>query len=180
MAPGWVPHPLRRFCVKGGRISPVFDRSTLQIWLQLSAVCLLLIFSVGAADNVTRYNTLGHQMICTCGCNQVLLECNHVGCTVSTQMEGELRTALDRGDSNNLILQNFVQKYGPTVLAAPPQKGFNLVAWIAPGVVFLLMTLGTALLIRKWKLHTVAMPEQAAADQRLDAIRDRVRRETEI
>ena len=53
----------------------------------------------------------------------------------------------------NLILQNFVQKYGPTVLAAPPQSGFNLVAWIAPGLVFLLAMMGTALVIRKWKLQ---------------------------
>ncbi len=156
------------------------DLSTLRVWLQLSAVCLLLIFAVGAGDNAARYNDLGHQMICTCGCNQVLLECNHVGCTVSTQMEGELRTALDRGDGNNLVLQNFVQKYGPTVLAAPTEKGFNLVAWIAPGVVFLLATLGTALLIRKWKLHTVPMPEETAANPRMDAIRKKIRRETEI
>lgn len=155
-------------------------RSVARIWLQLSVACLLLVFLVGAGDTAARYNQLGHQMICTCGCNQVLLECNHVGCTVSTQMEGELHNALDRGDGNQLILQNFVQKYGPTVLAAPPEAGFNLVAWIAPGVVFLLATLGTALLIRKWKLHTVAMPKEMAADPHTEAIRAKVRRETEL
>lgn len=157
-----------------------FDPATLRLWMQISAVCLLLIFTVGAGDNAARYNRLGHQMMCTCSCNQVLLECNHVGCTVSTQMEGELRDALDRGDNNNLILQNFVQKYGPTVLAAPPEKGFNLVAWIAPGLVFLLATLGTALLIRKWKLHTVPMPEDTGTTPQMDAYREKVRRETEI
>ncbi len=156
------------------------DRATLRIWMQLSLACLLMVFIVGAGDTTARYKSLGHQMICTCGCNQVLLECNHVGCTVSTQMEAELQTALERGDGNNLILQNFVQKYGPTVLATPPAKGFNLVAWIAPGVVFLLMTLGTALLIRKWKLHTVPMPAEPTPDVAMDAIRDKVRRETEI
>lgn len=142
--------------------------------------CLMLFLMVGAGDTAARYQKLGHQMMCTCGCNQVLLECNHVGCTVSTQMEGELRDALDRGDSNHLILQNFVQKYGPTVLAAPSQNGFNLVAWLAPGIVFLLATLGTALLIRKWKLHTVAMPKQTSSDAHAAAIRAKIRRETEI
>jgi cytochrome c-type biogenesis protein CcmH len=160
--------------------SRTFDRSLLRTWWQLAAACLLLIFISGAGDTATRYNQLGHQLMCTCGCNQVLLECNHVGCTVSTQEEAELRQALDRGDSNQLILQNFVQKYGPTVLAAPPKSGFNLVAWIAPGVVFLFGTLGAALLIRKWKLHTVAMPAEMAADPHTDAIRRRVRRETEL
>lgn len=153
----------------------------LRVWLQLSVACLLLVFMVGAGDNAARYNELGHEkLICTCGCNQILLACNHVGCTISTQMEGELHTALDRGDSDHIILRDFVDKYGPTVLAAPTGTGFNLVAWIAPGIVFLLATLGTALLIRKWKLHTVAMPKETAVDPRTDAIRAKIRRETEL
>ncbi len=160
--------------------SRMFDRSLLRTWSQLTVACLLLIFMAGAGDTATRYNQIGHQLMCTCGCNQVLLECNHVGCTVSTQEEAELRADLGRGDSNQLILQNFVQKYGPTVLAAPPEHGFDLVAWIAPGLFLLLATLGTALLIRKWKLHTVAMPPEAASDAHTDAILAKIRRETEL
>ena len=159
--------------------SRVFDRSLLRIWGQLTVACLLLIFMTGASDSTPRYQKLGHQLMCTCGCNQVLLECNHVGCTVSTQEEAELRVALQRGDSNQLILQSFVQKYGPTVLAAPPEHGFDLIAWIAPGLFLLLATLGTALLIRKWRLHTVAMP-QAPTDPQTEAILSRIRRETEL
>jgi cytochrome c-type biogenesis protein CcmH len=159
----------------------IFDRLLLRTFVQVSAVCLLLIFIVGAGDTSARYQQMGHhQLICTCGCGQILLECNHVGCTVSTQEEGELRTALDRGDSDQLILQNFVQKYGPTVLAAPPESGFNLVAWIAPGVVFLLAMFVTAFVIRKWKLHTVAMPAEVSTDPHTTAILDKVRKETEL
>lgn len=159
----------------------IFDRFLLRTFVQVSALCLLLIFIVGAGDTSARYQQMGHhQLICTCGCGQILLECNHVGCTVSTQEEAELRTALDRGDSDQLILQNFVQKYGPTVLAAPPESGFNLVAWIAPGVVFLLAMFVTALVIRKWKLHTVAMPAEIATDPHTTAILDKVRKETDL
>ena len=159
----------------------IFDRLFLRTFVQSSAVCLLLIFMVGAGDTSARYQQLGHHnLICTCGCGQILLECNHVGCTVSTQEEAELRTALDRGDSDQLILQDFVQKYGPTVLAAPPESGFNLVAWIAPGVVFLLAMFGAAFVIRKWKLHAVAMPSEIATDPHTTAILDKVRKETEL
>jgi cytochrome c-type biogenesis protein CcmH/NrfF len=160
--------------------SGIFDRELLRTFVQISVVCLLLIFTVGAGDTAARYKSLGHQLICTCGCGQVLLECNHVGCTVSTQEEGELQNALDRGDGDHLILQNFVQKYGPTVLAAPPQSGFNLVAWIAPGLVFLLAMMGTALVIRKWKLHSVAMPPEMATDPHTNSILEKVRKETEL
>lgn len=159
----------------------IFDRLLLRTFVQVSAVCLLLIFIVGAGDTTARYNYLGNQkLICTCGCNQILLKCNHVGCTVSTQEERELRTALARGDSDQLILQDFVQKYGPTVLAAPPESGFNLVAWIAPGVVFLLAMFAAALVIRKWKLHTVAMPAEIASDPHTNDILAKVRKETEL
>ncbi len=161
-------------------VSRIFDRALLRTWFQLSAACLLLIFMAGAGDTAARYKLLGHQLMCTCSCGQVLLECNHVGCTVSTQEEAELRNALARGDSDQLVLQGFVQKYGPTVLAAPPQSGFNLVAWIAPGLVFLLAMLGTALLIRKWKLHPVAMPPEMAADPHTEAVLAKVRKETEL
>ena len=59
---------------------------------------LLATFLLGAGDN-DRYDNLGHAMICTCGCRQILLECNHVGCQVSDQMTRELRVALARGDA---------------------------------------------------------------------------------
>ncbi len=157
----------------------IFDRELIRIWGQIALACLLLMVTVGAGDTSARFNDLGHRMMCTCSCNQILLECNHVGCTVSTQMRGELQVALDRGDNSNLVLQGFVQKYGPTVLAAPPQSGFDLVAWITPGILFVLATLGTALLVRRWKLQAVA-PVARVEGPHMDDLRERIRKETEL
>lgn len=156
-----------------------FDGELARIWGQIALACLLLIVTVGAGDTSARFNDLGHRMMCTCGCNQILLECNHVGCTVSTQMRDELQASLDRGDNNNLVLQGFVQKYGPTVLAAPPQSGFDLVAWITPGIIFVLATLATALLARRWR-HSAVAPEAVAEGPHMDDLRERIRKETEI
>ncbi|HLQ52044.1 MAG TPA: cytochrome c-type biogenesis protein CcmH, partial [Terriglobales bacterium] len=105
-------------------------------WLQMTMVALFAIIFLGAGDDMeARFNTLGHKkLICVCGCNQILLECNHVGCTYSDGMRNELASAILRGDSNDLVLQAFVQKYGSIVLAAPTTTGFNLVAWITPYV----------------------------------------------
>ena len=36
------------------------------------------------------------------------------------------------------------------MLAAPPARGFDLIAWIAPFAVFLAALAGTILLIRRW------------------------------
>lgn len=156
------------------------EPSIFRLWFQIAAVCAVLVLSVGAGQDLSaRYDKLGHAMMCTCGCNQVLLECNHVGCTASTQMEGELRNALNRGDNDHLILQNFVQKYGPPVLAAPPQQGFDILAWIMPGLVFLLGTLGAAFLIRRWQVRMPPASAQASTDPKLEAIRSRIHQETQ-
>ena len=110
------------------------------------------------ADTDARFNKLGHQLMCMCGCNQVLLECNHVGCTYSDRMRNELIAGLERGDSDSLVLQSFVQKYGNTVLAAPTTTGFNRVAWIMPFAVFAAALALTIWLVRLWKSRAVAQP----------------------
>ena len=146
---------------------------------QTFIVALLLVFTMGSADTAGRYNDLGHKMMCVCGCNQILIECNHLGCPDSEGMLAELRTAVGRGDSDNQILAAFQEKYGPTALAAPMLTRFNMVAWIIPPLVLLAGILGTVLLVRKWRLRTVDMPP-APGSPALRAARERVRKETEL
>src|ERR1019366_672786 len=86
---------------------------------QTLLLCAAVFALLGTGDPATRFNEIGHQMMCICGCNQVLLERNHVGCPASDGMRNELQAAITRGDSDSLVEQSFVQKYGPTVLAAP-------------------------------------------------------------
>jgi cytochrome c-type biogenesis protein CcmH/NrfF len=111
----------------------------------------------------------------------VLLECNHVGCPVSQVMISELHTLMDGGGTDTSILNWFAAKYGATVLAAPIRGGFDNVAWIAPITVFLLATVGLGFLIRMWTRRSGRhLPVSAAGpDVSDDALRERIRRETE-
>lgn len=149
--------------------------------VQLVLVAVVAMTFLGA-DTDARFNKLGHQLMCMCGCNQILLECNHVGCTYSDRMRNELTAGLERGDSGSLILQSFVQKYGNTVLAAPTSSGFNVVAWITPFAVFLLATAIAVWLVRMWKSRPVAQPvaQPNLPAPELDALRRRAREETEF
>jgi cytochrome c-type biogenesis protein CcmH/NrfF len=146
-------------------------------WMQAGLVCLLAVVMLGA-DPSSRFNKMGHEMICTCGCGQVLLECNHVGCPVSPVMIDELHAQIDGGGSDTLILNWFAAKYGATVLAAPIRGGFDNVAWIGPLAAFLLATVGVGFLIRMWTRRRVPV---SAAGSKMDdpALRERIRRETE-
>jgi len=148
---------------------------------QLALIALLAIGLMGA-DSDARFNKLGHQLMCMCGCNQVLLECNHVGCAYSDRMRNELAAGIERGDSDSLVLQSFVQKYGNTVLAAPTSSGFNIVAWITPFAVFVGAMIVTVWLVRLWKSRAVAQPiaQPALRAEELDELRRKARQETEF
>ena len=148
---------------------------------QLALIALLAIVFLGADDDA-RFNKLGHGLMCMCGCNQILLECNHVGCTYSQRMRDELTAGLARGDSDSLVLQSFVQKYGNTVLAAPTTTGFNRIAWIMPFAVFILAIVATVWLVRLWRSRAVAQPVPSPKldATQLDDLRRKAREETEF
>ena len=145
----------------------------------LPLLVVIGVFTLGAADTQSRFDNVGHRLMCACGCSQILLECDHMGCPNLSQETAELRAAIGRGDSDNVILTAFQNEYGPTVLAAPWLSRFNIVAWIVPPALLILGLAGTFLLVRKWRLRTVPMPEVPVDTQSVE-IRERIRRETEI
>jgi len=160
---------------------PVFWTRAVEVAVLAIAIC----FSVGATDANARFNDLGHRLMCTCGCSQLLGECNHVGCPESGRERQELADAIAAGKTDQQILDWFAAKYGATVLAAPPAHGFDLIAWIAPFAVFGAALLGTILLVRRWSGISGIGPKPLAAGADLAALdpaererRERIRRET--
>jgi len=156
---------------------------TLRRGLHCGILCLAVFALAGAGDPASRFHDLGHQLMCICSCGQVLLECNHVGCPDSDGMRKELQAAVTRGDSDSLVQQAFVQKYGPTVLAAPTTTGFDRTAWIMPFAVLLLGFGLVVYIVRLWKNR----PEPAIADglrpiqgAELEQFRDQARKETDL
>jgi cytochrome c-type biogenesis protein CcmH len=149
----------------------------------VAAVALGTLVLVGAGDDSARIEKLGHKVICMCGCNQVLLECNHYGCPYLTPEQQELVAAVDKGDSDSGILDAFVAKYGPTVLAAPTTHGFDQVAWIMPYFVLALGVGGVGLVVRNWHKRAAAAPAPVRPSSNLpdlDRFREQARKETEL
>jgi len=166
------------------RLSPVSSRQAVKRAAALAALTIVVILFMGAGDDLGgRFDNLGHKLMCRCGCNQVLLECNHVGCTYSDGMRNELMAGLQRGDSDDLVLQAFVQKYGPTVMAAPTTTGFNRVAWIMPFVALTGGLLLVVVIVKSWNTRRAAavVPTGSGVDaHEMDELRRRVHRETEL
>src|SRR6202790_1895873 len=151
--------------------------------VQLILLCAVIAALLGAGDSASRFSEIGHQMMCICGCNQILLECNHVGCPASDGMRNELMASLTRGDSDSLVEQGFVQKYGPTVLAAPTAKGFDRAAYIMPFAALILGFGLVIMIVRSWKNRPApaiagGLPPVRGAE--LEQFRDQAGKETDL
>jgi len=172
-----MPEPMQRVFHRG----PIFWARAMQI----AVLCVVTIAMIGATRS--QYDRVGHEITCSCGCGEILLECNHVHCSYFPQMLGELRAQVATGASDKTILDWFIAKYGPIILAAPIRSGFDRVAWIVPFAVFLLATTGTFAIVWLWKRRamqfgapvTSAIPEPQHLTTQQVALRERIRRETE-
>lgn len=148
--------------------------------LQLIFIIALAFGTMGSDASSARFEKLGHRLMCTCGCNQVLLECNHVGCPASDGMRNELNAGMKQSSSDNAVLDVFVQKYGPIVLAAPTMNGFNRVAWITPYATFALGLGLVTIIVRKWRHVPVEARTEKIDGPELEERRKRIRKETEL
>jgi len=150
---------------------------------QALLIAAVVCFSLGATDPEAHFQKLGNGLMCTCGCEQQLLKCDHVGCTFRGEEMDMLRNGIASGQNDSLILQSFVQKYGATVLSAPTTQGFDLLAWIMPFAVAAAALIATVFLVRNWAKN---QPKLASAGPSLDPVlaraeeemRERIRRET--
>jgi cytochrome c-type biogenesis protein CcmH len=142
----------------------------------LLALTLLSSAPRSQAQLTARAKAVGQRMMCVCGCNEVLTACNHVGCTYSHAMLKEVDDRVARGDSDDLILQSFIQEYGLTVLVDPPKRGFTALVWIAPILAPFLALFLIWVLVRRWRGRALLFP---AGGPPISAdILDRARRES--
>ena len=112
-------------------------------------VIALLFFFPGTANAVT-VSDVSQQLICQCGCNMVLLNCSHTECDSRGAMTGFIKQKMGQGQSQEEIIQVFVAQYGEQVLASPPKRGFNLMAWLTPFTAILFGGAAIYLAMKKW------------------------------
>jgi cytochrome c-type biogenesis protein CcmH/NrfF len=162
---------------------------SIRAWAACATVILLacatILVPLGHAQQSDHAKKLGMNLMCMCGCAQVLVQCNHINCPSSAPMLKELDTHIAAGESDEVILQDFMQEYGVQVLSSPPNKGFNRVAWLLPGFAFAIGLGIVALIIGRWRYKDLApapaVPSSSAvlSADALARAREKVNRETE-
>jgi len=166
---------------------------------QILLLCCAVVLLMGADTKDARFERLGGKIMCSCGCAQMLLKCNHVGCPNSDRMIRELHALTGTatgitgpGDSSRIatlkpidddeqVLQWFRQTWGVTAVVEPATHGFELLAWVIPFAALAVGLLLVVVIVRLWRSrHPQAAPESTPLDPHLEELRFRARRETEI
>jgi cytochrome c-type biogenesis protein CcmH len=85
-------------------------------------------------------DALEHQLHCQCGgCTLDVFTCRTTDftCQVSPAMHRDVMGLVEGGYSAQEIIDAFVASYGERVLMAPTRSGFNILAWVSPGIAVL-------------------------------------------
>jgi len=74
-----------------------------------------------------------------------------------------IRKEIAQGKSEQQILDDLVAQYGTGVLAEPPKSGFDLTAWLVPGIAIILAAIAIAFGLRRWRRAGRTREEEEAS-----------------
>ncbi len=118
-----------------------------------------------------QYDQAAKTILCDCGCHpQSVHDC---ACGRAEEMRAEIAGEIASGKTAAQVIEAYVARHGEKILVAPPAAGFNLVAWLGPGVLLVVAAVGLTLVLRRWRrpesrAAASGPPLEAAWKERLD------------
>ncbi|MEO6878037.1 MAG: cytochrome c-type biogenesis protein CcmH [Gemmatimonadaceae bacterium] len=161
----------------------VKDSANLFAMDQMAAQSVQLPPKPGATASMTvqERDALERHLHCQCGCTLDVFTCRTTdfSCQVSPAMHRDVVALVQGGYGAQEILDAFTKTYGERVLMSPTKSGFNLLAWITPGLALIVAAGALSLMLRRWGARRSAMPapvQNAAAGSRVGATADELSR----
>ena len=115
----------------------------------LLATVLVALAASGAASASEQHPTLAElerELICPT-CHETLAVSTS---PIADRMRSYIRARIAAGDTKSEIKASLVDQFGEGVLAAPPKRGFNLLAWLLPLVGLTIAEAVIEVLARRW------------------------------
>lgn len=149
----------------------------------ISAVCLVVCFFPAAVYAQTetsgvsepqntadvqfesKLNELLTTVYCYCGCERETIEV--CVCGTAEQIEVDFRNRLFSGQTVEQIRTNYLDTYGPQFYAVMPAEGINLIAYIMPGVILVLIGGVAFVVLRKSKQVVTTMDSSGRSSQQV-------------
>ena len=122
-------------------------------------------------------NDIGNKVYCLCGCVTTLNHCPMLHCAEKEEMHAIIRADLNKGMAEPAILQDLVNRFGEKVLAAPPARGFNLTAWVLPGIGLLIGLFLAIAFVRRWRRPALQAAGPSTAPPVDESVRSAVEEE---
>ena len=92
---------------------------------------------------------------------------------IARRMKQVIRNSLAEGKTEAQIRDQLVAQFGPAVVAEPPKKGFDLLAWLVPLGILAAGAVGVGAIAWGWRRRRADEPPPApldpALERRLDA-----------
>lgn len=123
------------------------------------ALALLLLAALPALAGAVTVSEVAREVRCPT-CNTPLDVSN---APVAQDMKQYIAERIDAGWDKQRIIDGLVDEFGDEVLATPPKSGFDLIAWIVPGLVVLAGLASIPFLARAWARRSRAAPEDVPA-----------------
>ena len=92
-------------------------------------ICLIISVLIAVPANEELITDIEQSLMAPCCWSGTVDDRGH------SQLEGEIRTMVEAGQTRQEVLDHFVRTYGERILAIPVAQGFNIMAWIAPVII---------------------------------------------
>ncbi len=116
----------------------------------IALALMLLVYSFNPAVYALTVEEVSEYLMCQCGCNLTVKNCNHTGCPSATPMRAEIKRLIELGKGRDEIIAVFVSRYGETVRAVPTKSGFNITAWALPFLSIIGGGIIISILLKAW------------------------------
>jgi cytochrome c-type biogenesis protein CcmH len=126
----------------------------------LFVIALVTAGSAAASEQHPTLAELEDELVCPT-CKTTLAMSN---APVAERMRAFIRERIAAGDTKSEIKDKLVAQFGEGVLAAPPARGFNLLAWLLPIAGALAAVVAVAFLARRWSRSRADASAGASAD----------------
>jgi cytochrome c-type biogenesis protein CcmH len=131
----------------------------------LAFIFVIALVAAGSAAASEQHPTLAEledELVCpTCKTTLAMSDA-----PVAERMRAFIRARIAAGDTKSEIKDKLVAQFGESVLAAPPARGFNVLAWLIPIAGALAAVVAVAFLARRWSRSRGDAPAGTAADGR--------------
>jgi len=128
----------------------------IRLYCWLAVLVILPIGQLGAASQLNpgleeQARRIESELIAPCCWTQPVSQ--HYS-EASTQIRAEVRQMLAAGRTEPEVLNAYVARYGERILASPPARGFNRLAYILPWAFLVFGSIALLLILRAWKPKT--------------------------